>query len=510
MSERGGRPVKVVALALMVAGWSVAQEPPPQVGPQEIGPPAARIRLKAAPSRSVDDLVDACVTTAMAAHDTPGVAVAVVDGGVMVVERGYGVKRRGQTDPVNATTYFRIGSVTKQLTAAAVMQQVETGVVDLADPVTRWVPELSLTGPWPAERITVHHLLTHSSGYPDNFVAVNGPTSDAALGNWAAVQDGAQLHAPPGEFWNYSNPNFALAGLVAERAAGIPYRQYMATRVFAPAGLERTTFDPAAVIADGDWSYGHYRAGLGLESAFRPDSYDHGAFAPAGYAFSTAGDLARWALLLVDGGGAVLSPTSAALMQEPLVAIEVLPYDWYGYGIFHEHYDGLELRQHGGNIPGWGTYLLWIPERRAAVAVLANTFESLADAAYCIVDEVFGTPGAEPLDLSSNPELWPRFVGRYPGRDSIGSALDAVVTLVDGDLAVDLVNPDNPLDHLAAPLVPAFWNTFVIDYEGDGVYDLDLTFHLGEGTPGRVEWLVNRSWVGARAVPPRPPAGRVE
>ena len=85
-----------------------------------------------------------------------------------------------------------------------------------------------------------------------------------------------------------------------------------------------------------------------------------------------------------------------------------------------------------------------------------------------------------------------------------------MVTLVDGDLAVDLVNPDNPLDHLAAPLVPAFWNTFVIDYEGDGVYDLDLTFHLGEGTPGRVEWLVNRSWVGARAVPPRPPAGRVE
>jgi CubicO group peptidase (beta-lactamase class C family) len=104
--------------------------------------------------------VDACVTADMAATDTPGAAAAVMVDGVLAYERGYGVRRRGSSNPVDADTVFRIGSVTKMMTAAALLQQVEAGRVSLDDLVTEYVPELELAGPWPPELITVRHLLS--------------------------------------------------------------------------------------------------------------------------------------------------------------------------------------------------------------------------------------------------------------------------------------------------------------------------------------------------------------
>jgi len=202
-----------------------------------------------------------------------------------------------------------------------VMQQVEAGTVFLDDPVTRFVPELDIDGHIPADRITVHHLLTHTSGYPDLGFDPEGPTGDQALADWAADQSDVILHAPPGVFFNYSNPNFNLAGLVAERASGIPYGDYMQTRVFEPAGMTRTAFDPTAVIADGNYSYGHFEIGSGIELIYAPDDYDNSVYAPAGYAFSTAGDLVGWALTLIDGGGDVLSQASADTMQTAHVSL---------------------------------------------------------------------------------------------------------------------------------------------------------------------------------------------
>ena len=512
----------VVVLVLLAVGpvGAVEEEAPPELpaapalGPGWIGapPPEERIVLPEAlrAKASSTALVDACVRAAMRRHGTPGAAVAVVDGGEVVFESGFGVKRRGEDDPVGPDTLFRIGSVTKQLTAAAVLQQVDAGAVSLSDPVTRHVPELALDERFSADRLAVRHLLTHTAGYPDNFVDVVGPVGPEALTNWVASQQGIELHAPPGRFWNYSNPNFSLAGLVVERASGLPYHEYMAERVFAPAGLARTTLLPAEVVADGDWAWGHLQDPVsGQETVYRPDDYDSWAFAPAGYAFSTAGDLARWALLLIDGGGGVLSPQSAAAMQAAHVAIPSWPLNWYGYGVFRERYRGLELQHHGGNIPGWGTYLLWLPDRRAAVAGLANTFESLNDAAYCIVDNVFGTPGEPAPDLSPDPSRWPGFVGEYEGLDAVGNPVVMEISLEGSSLQCELYDLRDPGDRLEVPMTAAFWDTFVVDLDGDGVFDLDLTFHTDPGTPGRVSFLVNRVWVGARREAPRAAGGRL-
>ena len=458
----------------------------------------------------LDVVVDQCVSDAMAAMDTPGAAVAVVVDGTVVYEQGYGFTRRNGSDPVDADTQFRIGSVTKMLTAAAVMQQVEAGTVALDDPLSRFVPELELLGPWPADEITVERLLTHASGIPDLSFSPAGLTGDDALSHWAASLTWVGLHAPPGAFFNYSNPNYNLAGLVVERASGMPYRAYMDAHVFGPAGMTKTTFDPAAVVARGNAAYGHLADGQGGETVYAPDQYDNGAFAPAGYAFSTAGDLVRWAMLLSEGGGDVLSPTSAAAMQTLQRSLQTIPGIGYGYGVFVEPFYDLTVREHGGNIWGWGAYLLWQPERRFAVAVLANTFSSLPDAAYCIADEVLEPDHTAVQELPPlDPGRMALFEGRYDASVTTAWSASSPYPIMaelsaydDDSMFLHLWDPDSPWDALWG-LDHAALDVFYVDVDMDGVYDLDATLLVSEGSPERTRWLRMRQLVGHPQVEPR-------
>jgi hypothetical protein len=207
--------------------------------------------------------------------------------------------------------------------------------------------------------------------------------------------------------------------------------------------------------------------------------------------------------MLVDGGGEVLDPASTAAMQTPHAFIDSAPASWYGYGIFVDLYEGLEIRQHGGNVPGWGTYLLWVPERRDVVAVIANTFESLPDAAYCILDNVLGVPGGGQVVVDPDPVAAESVLGRYTGFNSIGWPFETEITLDGGTLQLELRQVDNPNNRGSGPLVRAFRDTYVVDLDGDGAYDLDFTFMTSDGLPGRTGWLVNRSVVFEREAAPR-------
>ncbi len=477
------------------------------LGPGPLAPhreAAERPRVKAA---TVEDAIDQCVQANMASLNAPVAAVAVILDGELLYESGYGLKRRTLTGAVDADTIFRIGSVTKQMTAAAVMQQVELGRVDLDAPVTDYIPELEVSGKWPADRITVHHALTHTTGYPDR---VNDVTSvgDQALSRWAAQQAEFELHAPPGSFWNYSNPNFMIAGLVAERAAGTPYRDLYKESLWEPAGMHSTTFDPDEVIASSNYATGHYYdSEAGRELYFGPRENDLWAAGPAGFAFSTVGDLAHWALLLMDGGGPVLSPWSAATMQDPHVWTHFYPDLFYGFGIMIEDYEGLDVRQHGGNVAGFGTYLLWVPDRRFAVALLTNVTSSLNSAAYCIVDEVLEPAVVSEPDLTTDPSTWSRYVGDYLITDNEGATTQATVYL-DGDrLMGSIIDPALPGFTYTTELEQVFLDTFLFDSDGDGAADTDITFCSQKGDPGFMMWMRNRLAVGERQLTPRT-AGR--
>jgi len=385
-----------------------------------------------------------------------------------------------------------------------VMQQVEAGRVRLGDPVTRLIPAFEIAPPWRADQITVHHLLTHSSGFPDRFFFIDGDTDDDALSNWVENQGAGPMHVAPGAFWNYSNPNFMIAGLVVERTADKPYRRYMKEDLWGPAGMASTTLDPADVVSWGDWAWGHYTdPGTSYEFTYTPESYDNGAGAPAGYAFSTAGDLVHWAKLLMEGGHGVISPESAASMQAHHVSLDYGPDQFYGLGVFSETFNGVELKQHGGNIPGWGTALLWVPERRFAVAVLANTFQSLPDAAYCITDAVLGLEDHDPIDGTTDPATWDFFAGSYDIVDVVGRRWTAEVTWTGTGLDLNLIPQWNPEEAIESPLSQVFSRTFVADLDGDDVPDIDFTFIGNGGTPDPVIWMRNRQMVGLVAKEPR-------
>jgi CubicO group peptidase (beta-lactamase class C family) len=375
---------------------------------------------------------------------------------------------------------------------------VELGRVDLDAPVTDYIPEFEVAGRWPADRIKVWHTLTHTSGFPDrvNDYVTGG---DEALSIWAQNQGEMELHAPPGSFWNYSNPNFMIAGLVAERASGIPYRDLYRDSLWEPAGMHSTTFDPTEVVRSENFSRGHYYDPQeGREYIIGPHDFESWTVGPAGLAFSTVGDLARWALLLMDGGGPVLSQTSAENMQYPHQWTHYTPDLFYGFGIMIDEYRGLDVRQHGGNTTGFGTYLLWVPERRFAVALLTNVSSSLNDAAYCIVDQVLEPVSVDPPDLSTDPSTWNRYLGDYVVTDSEGSATEAAVSLEGDRLMLTSADPAVPGSSATWRLYQAFLDTFVFDSNGDGSTESEVTFCSTRGTPGTLKWMRSRSRVGER------------
>jgi len=456
-----------------------------------------------------EQLIDLCVGAAMARVGTPGAAVAVMADGVLMYEQGYGVKSRGGNEAVHPRTVFRIGSITKMMTAAAVMQQVDLGRVAIDDPVTRWIPEFEIRLPWVADHITVRHLLTHSSGFPDHFFTIDGRTDDEALGDWAGSQAAVSMHAAPGSFYNYSNPNYMLAGLVAERASGMPYQELMPDSIWRPAGMDMTTLSPDEVLAWGDWSWGHYTdPTTGWERQFAPDDYDRWAAAPAGYAFSTARDLVHWADVLMRGGAPVLSAASAALMQGELQWTHYTTTEYYGFGVFTDSYNGVTVKHHGGNIPGWGSFLLWVPERGFAAAVLANTFESLPDAALCIADVVLGLQDLPPADETTDPGTWAPFAGLYDVEDVLGRRWQAAVNWTGDALDLELTPSWAPGDRIHSDLVQALTTTFLADIDEDGVLDTDFTFISRPGDPSPVFYLRNRQMVGSRVTPPKPDGSR--
>jgi CubicO group peptidase (beta-lactamase class C family) len=313
-----------------------------------------------------------------------------------------------------------------------------------------------------------------------------------------------ELYAPPGSFWNYSNPNFMLAGLVAERASGVPYRDLYKQSLWEPAGMLHTTFSPTDVIRRGNYANGYYHdAESNRDYDLGPLDNDFWAVGPAGYAFSTVGDLARWALLLMDGGGPVLSPSSAAVMQEPWVWQHYTPDLSYGFGIMIEKFQGLDVRQHGGNVAGFGTYLLWVPDRRFVVALLTNVTLSLDRAAYCIVDEVLHPDPVESPDLTTEPATWARYAGDYLLTEADGTEWLVNVSLKGDDLVGTVQAPDLPGGTLTTELVQLFLDTFLFDGNGDGTPETDLTFCERRGGPGFTMWMRNRNAVGERQLTPR-------
>ncbi len=330
----------------------------------------------------------ACLENAVAAgtanRSLSGIAVAVILDGHVVYHRGFGTVSLASTQPVLPSTRFRIGSITKSMTATALLSLAEEGRIDLHAPVSRLLPGFVLDGePGWSERITPHRLLSHQAGIKDS-QDTDGPRDDGALA--AAFYDPAFLQripllVAPGTFYNYSNTNFMLAGLLVETAAGRPYREAMRRRVFKPLGMTRTTFLLSDVMADGDVA-----SGVLDQAIVPPDAYDHAIERPAGYAWASVDDLARFMKFIIAGNPEVLSPRMWRTMQTRHVnTLQLLDLEGYGYGLVVEKdagfrdsqgqlnlYEGVKVVWHDGAIDGYTSFFSTVPGMRFGYAVLIN------------------------------------------------------------------------------------------------------------------------------------------
>ncbi|GAA0904777.1 serine hydrolase domain-containing protein [Virgisporangium ochraceum] len=329
--------------------------------------------------------IDAVVREYLDATGVPGAAVAVTHGRTVVRTAGYGRTARG--DAVTDRTVLAVASVSKSMTALAVMQLVDAGRVRLDEPVRTYLPEFTMADDR-AARITVRHLLDQSSGMSDTtFRSFSGPRVRTLREAVAAMRT-ARLAADPGERFEYHNPNFQVAARLVEVVGGEPFDVYLRRHVFEPLGMtDRRTAsaaDTLALLARGHILVEGFPLALPEPPAFGAGS---------GGVLSTARDMARWLVTQNGDGAPVLSAAGLAGTHRRSAGD-------YGLGWFvGTTRGGAPIVSHDGTMLTFTAYQALLPDSGYGVAVMVNARTGYADAGVLgdgLVDLVEGRRPAPP------------------------------------------------------------------------------------------------------------------
>ncbi|OWA14070.1 serine hydrolase [Streptomyces sp. CS159] len=301
------------------------------------------------------------VAVAQAEGRTPSLVAAVVRGGQTV---WHGARTSVDGHGPDETVQYRIGSITKTFTAVLVLRLRDEGVLDLGDPLEKHLPG---TG---AGEATIAELLAHSGGLAAESPAPWWERTPGSLRPELADVLGEQpLRHPVGRRHHYSNPGYTLLGALVEKLRGAPWEEVLQSEVLDPLGLARTAAQPSAPHAGG-WAV-HPWADVMLAEPVE----DLGLMAPAGQLWSTAGDLARFAVFLMQGDDKVLSAETVREMRAPAApaeAADVVDGAAYGLGLQLQHRDGRLLVGHSGSLPGFLANLTIGVEDDVAAVVLTN------------------------------------------------------------------------------------------------------------------------------------------
>jgi CubicO group peptidase (beta-lactamase class C family) len=290
--------------------------------------------------------------------------VAVVRDGRVECVAAYGSARLEPKTPASPSMRYSIGSVSKQFTATAILMLAEEGKLSLDDPVARFLPGLTQ-----AKDVRIRQLLSHTSGYQDYWPQDYVPpfmktetTAAAILDRWAK----RPLDFPPGSQYQYSNTAYVAAGLVIEKASGMPLMDFLQQRVFQPLDMRSVLDTDRGRLTESDPT-GYLRYGLG---PLRPAPKEgKGWLFAAGELSMTAEDLAKWNVGMIERR--LLKPASYAEMQRAVLLTNGVA-SAYGLGVNVANVNGHRLIGHGGEVSGFTTTNAVFPDDRAAVSVLVN------------------------------------------------------------------------------------------------------------------------------------------
>lgn len=474
---------------------------------------------------------DARVEQAMRSRDVPGMAISIVKDGRIVHAKGYGVRRLGGSEPVDADTIFPTGSTGKAVTAAALAILIDDGKLSWDDKVADHLPDFRMYDAWVTREMTVADLLLHRSGLGlgagDLLFIPRTSRSRADIVR-------ALRHIKPATSFRsgyaYDNILYIVAGELVAQVSGQSWEDFVRTRIFQPLGMTTAVSDEKDRFANPNRVQPHARLdarlrGLGPQQVL-PEREGLGQVgAPAGGLSWSAKDFARWVQaqlalgVLPDGKGRIYSEASAQAMWTPQVTIPIRPYpapitdmtpqfSGYGYGWNVQDYRGVKVVQHGGAVFGVLAFVVLVPERNLGIALQINSedVEVMRGLGYELLDHYLGfeardwvgafstwnqarlAGGLEALpgmkgatrNAASRPSLKPAgYAGDY--RDAWYGPI--AIAEHAGKLRVDFRQTPN----MAGTLSHWQYDTFRVDWDDASVEPAYMTFSLdAEGRARRI------------------------
>jgi CubicO group peptidase (beta-lactamase class C family) len=430
--------------------------------------------------------LEEAVRAALKETKTPGAAVAVVSGDRIVFSKGFGVANVETGQSVTPDTLFRIGSTTKIFTAITLLALAEEGKLRIDRPVGDYAKGLT-----PAlARLTAHQILSHTAGMID-VDPDYGPHDESALGTTVRAWGDDYVFTEPGIIFSYSNEGYDLLGYVIEQAGGRPYARQVRERLLVPLGMTRSAFRPDVAMTY-PFSQGHNASEDGRVTVVRPFP-DNVVGWPNGFLFSSANDLARFAVALLNGGKIegrqVISPAVLSQVFTPHADIPVATKAGervqYGYGMTMRDYRGLRMAMHDGGLTGFTCIFRMVPEKRFAVIALGNITDKSLDEVWRSAIELAlplqpKPAAAAPLKrIPMSAEEMSRYVGRYVNHPKLACEL----SIKGGKLYATFTDEDGSE---SAPVAKIGDLTFVVVPEGEPP---QLPFLLIPGADGRIEYL---------------------
>jgi D-alanyl-D-alanine carboxypeptidase len=291
-------------------------------------------------------------------------AVSVAKDGKPVLRKGYGLANAEWDIPNTPDTKFRIGSITKQFTAVAILQLVEQGKLKLDDPIARHYD--GAPAAW--EKVTIHHLLNHTSGIPSytnikGFFQSSGSRNPLTSAEIVKITQDKPLEFEPGSQYNYNDSAFVLLGHLVEKLSGMKYDAYLREKILTPAGLTDTGYDwTGTVLRKRASGY----SPDGTNTTYLDMTLPHGA----GAMYSTVDDMVQWDRALI--AGKLIGKESWTKMTTPGRSN-------YGYGLIIKTIAGHNSQSHGGGINGFNTHFMRFPDDGVVIAVFSNVNGPVAD-----------------------------------------------------------------------------------------------------------------------------------
>ena len=336
--------------------------------------------------------VDRYVNAELGRTKTPGIALAIVSKGEVVLAKGYGLSNVEHRVPVTTETIFQSGSVGKQFTSAAIMLLVEDGLIKLDDPVSKY-----LTGaPAAWAPIKVRHLLTHTSGIPDYTTDAMDYRKDYTEADLEKMAYGLKLEFPAGSRWNYSNTGYVMLGIIARKASGKFYGDILKDRIFAPLGMKTArVISEADIVPNRSGGYQLVRGELKNQEWVAPQMNT----TADGSLYLSILDMIAW-----DKGlrtKAVLKPESWKQIFGQARLSSGNPYP-YGFGWTIDSIGGQLRIHHGGAWQGFKSYIARYMGDDLTIIALGNLAQfdpgGFVDGVAKILNPTLAAPELEPME----------------------------------------------------------------------------------------------------------------